>query len=82
MEYHFVSVEEFEKMVAEDKFVEHARFGRNYYGTSVKAIEDVEGEESGEGKRTCVLDIEMEVSLSTIHPPARDMRGMGEAALR
>lgn len=51
-------------MVAENKFVEHARFGRNYYGTSVRAVEDVEGKVGEEGKRTCVLDIEMEVRLS------------------
>ena len=37
-------------------FIEHAKFGGNYYGTSVKAVETV-----GQKGRICVLDIEMEV---------------------
>lgn len=41
----------------EGGFIEHAKFGGNYYGTSVKAVKDV-----AEKGRICVLDIEMEVS--------------------
>ena len=46
----------------EGGFIEHAKFGGNYYGTSVKAVKDV-----AEKGRICVLDIEMEVrqGLST-----------------
>ncbi len=46
----------------EGGFIEHAKFGGNYYGTSVKAVKDV-----AEKGRICVLDIEMEVryDLST-----------------
>lgn len=40
----------------EQGFIEHAQFGGNYYGTSVKAVKDV-----AEKGRICVLDIEMEV---------------------
>ena len=40
----------------EKGFIEHAEFGGNYYGTSVKAVKDV-----AEQGRICVLDIEMEV---------------------
>ena len=40
----------------EGGFIEHAKFGGNYYGTSVKAVKDV-----AEKGRICVLDIEMEV---------------------
>lgn len=36
-------------------FIEHAKFGGNYYGTSVKAVKDV-----AEKGKICVLDIEME----------------------
>ena len=43
-------------MVDEGGFIEHARFGGNYYGTSVKAVKDV-----AENGRICVLDIELEV---------------------
>ena len=40
----------------EGGFIEHAQFGGNYYGTSVKAVKNV-----AEKGRICVLDIEMEV---------------------
>ncbi|KAF2864041.1 guanylate kinase [Piedraia hortae CBS 480.64] len=53
--YNFVSVPEFEKMIEQGKFIEHARFGNNLYGTSVQAVKDVL-----EKGRVCVLDIEME----------------------
>ena len=33
-EYHFVSVEEFERMIENDEFFEYQKFGDNYYGTS------------------------------------------------
>jgi|CXWL01.1.fsa_nt_gi guanylate kinase len=33
-EYHFVDVATFERLIAEDGFVEHARVHGNYYGTS------------------------------------------------
>lgn len=42
-------------------FIEHAQFGGNYYGTSKKAVKDV-----AEKGRICILDIEMEVSNSSI----------------
>lgn len=55
----------FKGMVEEGKFVEHAQFGSNFYGTSVQAVKDVKegkGTEGGKG-RVAILDIEMEVSL-------------------
>ncbi|MHB8919952.1 MAG: guanylate kinase [Halothiobacillus sp.] len=39
--YHFVSVAQFEALVAAGAFVEHARVFDNYYGTSKAAIDDV-----------------------------------------
>jgi guanylate kinase len=67
-EYHFVTIPEFEALIAVSGFVEHAKFGGNYYGTSFAAVEAVA---KGEGKaidgspatgegRVCILDIEME----------------------
>jgi guanylate kinase len=53
--YFFVTMEEFEKLIAEDGFVEHAKFGSNRYGTSKATI----AEQAAKGKVT-VLDIEME----------------------
>lgn len=37
--YHFVSKEKFEEMIANDEFVEFAKYSSNYYGTSKKEIE-------------------------------------------
>ncbi|KAI8625793.1 guanylate kinase [Xylariaceae sp. FL1651] len=53
--YFYVSMAEFENLIAADGFVEHAQFGRNRYGTSKATIE----EQTAKGK-VVVLDIEME----------------------
>ena len=39
-EYHFVSVEQFEQLVAQQAFLEHARVFDNYYGTSRAFVEE------------------------------------------
>ena len=39
-EYYFTSREEFERMIAEGKFLEHAEVFGNYYGTARKSLED------------------------------------------
>ena len=38
--YHFVSVEEFEQLIARDAFLEYAKVFDNYYGTSREIIEE------------------------------------------
>jgi len=65
--YHFTTIDEFEEMISDDKFEEHAKFGGNYYGSSkaaVQAVADGKGKSidgsTAEGKRICVFDIEME----------------------
>ena len=58
-EYNFTTQETFLALVDDGEFIEHAKFGGNYYGTSVKAVKDV-----AEKGRICVLDIELEVSPS------------------
>jgi len=40
-DYHFVSVDAFEKMIIEDVFLEHARVFDNYYGTSLQGVDDL-----------------------------------------
>ncbi len=40
VQYFFVSREEFDKMVAEDGFMEHATYCNNSYGTPKKAVEE------------------------------------------
>jgi len=63
-EYNFVTKEVFQSLVDEKGFIEHATFGGNSYGTSIKAVEDV-----AEKGRTCILDIEMEgVKQVANHP--------------
>jgi guanylate kinase len=54
-------------MIAEGAFLEHAKFGGNYYGSSKKAVQDVaegRGKDinggTAEGPRICIFDIEME----------------------
>jgi len=55
VDYYYISMAEFEEMIEAGKFVEHAKFGGNRYGTSKKMIEEL----TRSGK--CVLlDIEME----------------------
>jgi len=54
-EYHFVTKDDFKKLIEEGGFIEHAQFGSNFYGTSFKAVDDITKQ-----NRTCILDIEME----------------------
>jgi len=60
-EYYFVTKDEFQDLVVKGGFIEHAQFGSNFYGTSFKAVEDI-----AQKGRTCILDIEMEVKLSSL----------------
>ncbi|EEB09629.1 guanylate kinase [Schizosaccharomyces japonicus yFS275] len=55
VEYYFVTKEEFQKLVSENKFVEWAVFSGNMYGTSVMAIDDVI-----QHQKTPLLDIDMQ----------------------
>ncbi|CAG8601709.1 3832_t:CDS:2 [Ambispora gerdemannii] len=52
--YHFVTRDQFGQLINENAFIEHAEFSGNLYGTSVKAVRDVE--DSG---KICILDIEL-----------------------
>ena len=40
-DYHFVSREVMEKLIKEEKFLEHAEFAGNLYGTSLDAVHKV-----------------------------------------
>ncbi|CAO1629294.1 unnamed protein product [Parajaminaea phylloscopi] len=52
--YHYVSRPEFEDLVSQGAFLEHAQFGGNLYGTTAKAVQAVNQEQ---GKRA-ILDID------------------------
>ncbi|KAF2833602.1 guanylate kinase [Ophiobolus disseminans] len=63
-EYHFVTKDQFKELVDQKGFIEHATFGDNSYGTSIKAVNDI-----AEKGRICILDIEMEgVKQVANHP--------------
>jgi guanylate kinase len=53
--YYFTDRANFEAMLRDSEFLEHAEFSGNYYGTSKQAVADV----AKQGK-ICLLDIEME----------------------
>ncbi|XP_039273687.2 guanylate kinase-like [Styela clava] len=50
--YNFSTREQMRKEIQEGKFIEHAEFSENLYGTSKKAVEDVLE------NKICILDIE------------------------
>lgn len=50
-----MSQEEFERSILKDEFIEFTRFANNYYGTSKRAVQEVQN--SG---KICILDVEME----------------------
>lgn len=52
-DYHFVKREVMEREIADHKFIEHAAFSGNLYGTSFAAVDAVT--QSG---KICILDIE------------------------
>lgn len=57
-EYFFKTVEEFESLIAEDGFIEHARYVDNYYGTPRAFVEG----ELAAGKNV-ILEIEVDGAL-------------------
>ncbi|KAG9307313.1 hypothetical protein G9A89_017141 [Geosiphon pyriformis] len=52
--YHFVTRKEFQELINQNGFLEHAEFTGNLYGTSLKAVLNVE-----EAGKICILDIEL-----------------------
>lgn len=53
--YHFLSVEQFEKWIEEDQFLEHAQFVGNHYGTPRLYVDD-----AMDRGRDVLLDIEIQ----------------------
>eukprot|EP00842_Homolaphlyctis_polyrhiza_P004261 jgi/Hompol1/4836/HPOL_003927-RA len=52
--YHYITRDKFDEMVQNEKFIEHAEFSGNCYGTSIEAMDTVKN--SG---KICVLDLEI-----------------------
>ena len=38
--YHFLTKERFEELIANDRFLEYARYAENYYGTPLDPVEE------------------------------------------
>ena len=57
-EYFFLTVEQFEELIANDQLIEHARYVSNYYGTPRSYVE----EKMAEGKDV-ILEIEIQGAL-------------------
>ena len=55
VDYHFVTKDNFVKLIEDGAFLEHAVFGGNMYGTSRVAVENVR--ETG---KICILDIDVQ----------------------
>ena len=66
VDYYFVSKEEFEQRIKEDKFLEYAEFVGNYYGTPKDKVE----EQMEQGKEV-VLEIEIQGALQ-VREKAKD----------
>jgi guanylate kinase len=54
-QYHFVPREEFEQMIRDDEFLEHANFDGNYYGTARRFLLD-----TGQKGHDLLLDIDVQ----------------------
>ena len=53
--YHFVAVDEFRSMIAQDELLEHAEYVGNYYGTPKRYVD-----EAMDQGRDVILDIEVQ----------------------
>ncbi len=71
-DYHFITHDEFEKMVKNNEFVEHVFCYGNRYGTSKKAIEEVLSK-----KDICVLDLEFEGAQNVLSNKIFDCECIG-----
>ncbi len=58
VDYHFIQVERFRRMIGEDAFLEYAEFVGNFYGTPKRYVEDAM--ERGED---VILDIELQGAI-------------------
>jgi len=66
-DYHYVSREEMESGIAQGDFIESATYSGNMYGTSKKAVEDVQ-----RNNKICILDIDTQgvklIKKTTLNP--------------
>ncbi|KAL8618008.1 hypothetical protein ACOMHN_040232 [Nucella lapillus] len=69
-DYYFVTREDFQQLIDNSGFLEHAQFSGNCYGTSKRSVQEIQA--SG---RLCVLDVEINgvksIKNARLAPPPR-----------
>lgn len=55
VEYHFVTKQQFDTDVLNNKFIEHGEYKENQYGTSIEAIRSVQAK-----NKMCIVDVQPE----------------------
>ena len=75
--YHFLSMEQFERWIEEDQFLEHAQFVGNRYGTPRIYVD-----RAMEQGRDALLDIEIQLGGAGAAARRPGHRGHGEGALK
>ncbi|XP_053708753.1 MAGUK p55 subfamily member 3-like isoform X4 [Synchiropus splendidus] len=55
VEYHFVTKQQFDTDVLDNKFIEHGEYKENQYGTSIEAIRSVQAK-----NKMCIVDVQPE----------------------
>ncbi|XP_029015105.1 MAGUK p55 subfamily member 3 isoform X1 [Betta splendens] len=55
VEYHFVTKQQFDADVSNNKFIEHGEYKENQYGTSIEAIRTVQAK-----NKMCIVDVQPE----------------------
>lgn len=72
VDYHFVSRDEFMKLIDNGEFVEHVQCYGNMYGTLRKSVHDILQVKSG-----CILDIEYDGAYNVLHNDFLKVKAVG-----
>uniref|UniRef100_A0A8C6MK65 MAGUK p55 scaffold protein 3 n=1 Tax=Nothobranchius furzeri TaxID=105023 RepID=A0A8C6MK65_NOTFU len=68
VEYHFVTKQQFDADVLNNKFIEHGEYKENQYGTSIEAVRSVQAK-----NKMCIVDVQPEVSVMFCKPAAQQI---------
>uniref|UniRef100_A0A8C6NXW5 MAGUK p55 scaffold protein 3 n=1 Tax=Nothobranchius furzeri TaxID=105023 RepID=A0A8C6NXW5_NOTFU len=80
VEYHFVTKQQFDADVLNNKFIEHGEYKENQYGTSIEAVRSVQAK-----NKMCIVDVQPEVSVISsppLHSPDEDLQEMRQSAIQ
>ena len=82
VQYHFVSKEQFETMIAQDEVLEHAEFCGNYYGTPRDAVEAMrnEGKNVIQVMQKCPDAVSIFIAPPSMTELEKRLRGRGTEA--